>query len=379
MATRKLDRLGLDAQLVSRLLKAKIVTVRDLLEANPLTLMAAGDLSPQAAQWLASAVSAKVLRGDAATALDLHARSLLADGSASMRTGIAHLDDRMGGGLPTGTLTELVGPPGIGKTQFLMCCIVQTVSGALECAAQKGGAGASPPPPRTLVALFDTELKFSAERLWGIATSKHPELYKPGAPYDYGYFMSCIAIKRPESCEQLLGDTEQLQALVIQEGTRLIVIDSIAALARKEGLGESEKATFIFRQSAVLKKLADLCRLCVIATNQVTQDFSGDGPLAVKDSVADVDETFRPTLGLTWHQCLHTRLAFSRITPVLAADDGSSDELAPHEQGSGETEEASQPRGFDRQILVAKSPYLPPVKFVFKIRASGIVTADFQV
>lgn len=101
--------------------------------------------------------------------------------------------------------------------------------------------------------LFDTELKFSAARLWSIATNKHPELYKAGAPYDYSYFMSCIAVKRPESCKKLLECTETLQALVIQESTSLIIIDSIAALARKEGLGEAEKATFIFRQSAVLK------------------------------------------------------------------------------------------------------------------------------
>lgn len=108
MATRRLDRLGLDAQLVARLLGANIMTVKDLLETNLLALMAAGDLSPQAAQQLSSVVSAKVLRDDIPTALELHSR-LSTDG-ACLRTGIAHFDTFLGGGLPVGTLTELVGP-----------------------------------------------------------------------------------------------------------------------------------------------------------------------------------------------------------------------------------------------------------------------------
>ncbi len=48
-----------------------------------------------------------------------------------------------------------------------------------------------------------------------------------------------------------------------------IVIDSIAALARKEALGEREKESYFLSQAAGLKKLAEMCSCVVLATNQV--------------------------------------------------------------------------------------------------------------
>lgn len=55
----------------------------------------------------------------------------------------------------------------------------------------------------------------------------------------------------------------------MSERVSLVVIDSIAALARKENLNEDDKENFIIRQSAMLKKIADLCNCCILVTNQV--------------------------------------------------------------------------------------------------------------
>lgn len=53
------------------------------------------------------------------------------------------------------------------------------------------------------------------------------------------------------------------------ENISLIVIDSIAALARKENLNEDDNENFIIRQSGMLKKIANLCNCCILVTNQV--------------------------------------------------------------------------------------------------------------
>ena len=47
-------------------------------------------------------------------------------------------------------------------------------------------------------------------------------------------------------------------------------MDSVAALARKEGLNEPDKEQFFIAQAAALKKLAELCNCAVLATNQVS-------------------------------------------------------------------------------------------------------------
>ncbi|KAI5814943.1 hypothetical protein BZA77DRAFT_90217 [Pyronema omphalodes] len=39
--------------------------------------------------------------------------------SARLSTGIQSLDDVLGGGLKTGQVTEITGPPGVGKTRFM--------------------------------------------------------------------------------------------------------------------------------------------------------------------------------------------------------------------------------------------------------------------
>jgi predicted ATP-dependent serine protease len=39
--------------------------------------------------------------------------------STRLSTGIQSLDDVLGGGLKTGQVTEITGPPGVGKTRFM--------------------------------------------------------------------------------------------------------------------------------------------------------------------------------------------------------------------------------------------------------------------
>ena len=96
---------------------------------------------------------------------------------------------------------------------------------------------------------FDTELKMNVERLKEMIYARVPAL----SDAQMSAALSRVDIRRPVSCKGLLAEVEGLEATVIAQGVKFICIDSIAALARKEGLVDSEKEMYIVRQASVLK------------------------------------------------------------------------------------------------------------------------------
>ena len=76
-------------------------------------------------------------------------------------------------------------------------------------------------------------------------------------------------------------------------------MDSIAALARKEGLTELDKEVYVLAQASTLKQLAELCRCCVIVTNQVVSSYGNgaDGGGSMGDLITDREGLYVPALG----------------------------------------------------------------------------------
>lgn len=56
-----------------------------------------------------------------------------------LQTGVDELDRALGGGLPSKLISEITGPPGVGKTQFCLTCLLSALSAA-EVQFQKEGA-----------------------------------------------------------------------------------------------------------------------------------------------------------------------------------------------------------------------------------------------
>lgn len=92
-----------------------------------------------------------------------------------IRTGVEELDLKLKGGLLIGSISEICGPPGMGKSQFCMSCIVQAIDPVKETSGQimtenmnedAGGA-----------IYIDTELKFDPARLVQIAVARMPRQY----------------------------------------------------------------------------------------------------------------------------------------------------------------------------------------------------------
>ena len=85
------------------------------------------------------------------------------------------------------------------------------------------------------------------------------------------------------SCDDvlsLLTDAQALQAFIIENNAKLIVVDSIAAVARQDfagGSGLIKRQQWLNKVASQLKYLAETFHLPVVVTNQVTTGGGGGG------------------------------------------------------------------------------------------------------
>eukprot|EP00884_Botryococcus_braunii_P018602 jgi/Botrbrau1/5425/Bobra.182_1s0027.1 len=145
-----------------------------------------------------------------------------------------------------------------------------------------------------------------------------------------------VLVINPESATDLLARLQGLETLVISKSVVLVVVDSIAALARTDFGREqlSERQQLLGQQAAALKYVAESFRIPIVVTNQVMGAGFGEvaGEAAAKVTAA---------LGLVWAHASNTRL-------VLEAGRGK------------------------RYIRIAKSPVAPTMSFAFRITTAGL-------
>lgn len=341
------------AHSLSRILKDEIAkrfslfginTALDLLTVSPLQIMSILDIGLDETNRLLRTVGEKVSPSSSTAFNILQTRGGI---NSFLSTGIKELDKIMYGGFPIGMLTEVTGSPGSGKTHIYLGCLADL---SIHTSF------------RTIV--FDTELKFNIDRLIEVIRSRCDSSSDDdmrGSPVvDIDAVLSRILIKRPLTCKALFEDIESLEALVISEGIKVIVIDSIAVLARKEGLVETEKETFLVRQANTLKLIAELCQCVVIITNQVSSTSStNDGPPSTSSSYV-----VNPSLGPIWDHCVSTRLTIQKLDEFNLSQGSTSQ--SQYEVGNVLTET-------ERLIKVAKSPMLSSSRLRCAIKKSGLV------
>ncbi|OWP00858.1 hypothetical protein B2J93_2551 [Marssonina coronariae] len=182
------------------------------------------------------------------------------------------LDHALGGGIPTGHITEVAGESGAGKTQFLLTLLL-----AAQLPAPHGLSSSA--------LYISTEGALPTRRLAQILCS-HPVLIAadPKPTLD-----SIISIVTPdlESQDHILRF--QVPVAVRRHSIRLIILDSVAANYRAEfgppGAGVAQVHTggaSMAQRSSELVKLGQLLRglarehnLAIVVANQVADRFSG--------------------------------------------------------------------------------------------------------
>jgi len=239
-----------------------------------------------------------------------------------LTTGSKLLDELMGGGLETQTITEFYGEYGSGKSQVChqLCVNVQLPP-------ERGGLGGA--------ALYiDTENTFRTERI--VQMAQHLELNPEEVVRN-------IIFAEAYTSDHQMFLIDNADKVVKENGIRLIIVDSLTSHFRSEYLGREMLAE---RQQKLNKHLHKLIRLArafnavAVVTNQVMAKpdvFFGD--------------SVHPVGGHIVAHTSHTRLYLRKSA-----------------------------RGPIRIARLVSSPYLPEGEGVFKITGNGIedVTEEDQ-
>ncbi|XP_043373351.1 DNA repair protein RAD51 homolog 2 isoform X3 [Dermochelys coriacea] len=350
MATKKLRRAGLSQELCDRLNRHQINTCQDFLCLSLLELMKVTGQS----YWNVRKLLCKVSLACAPkmqTAYEMKMKRAINPSSAFLSTTLDGLDKALHGGVACGSLTEVTGPAGCGKTQF---CLMMSVLATLPIS--KGGLDGA-------VIYIDTESAFGAERLVEIAEHRFPNYF--GTEEKLFSMTRSIHLYRELTCDSVLKRIETLEEEIISKKVKLVIIDSVASVVRKEFDTKlqgnlMERSNFLAREASLLKYLAEEFSIPVILTNQITTRLS-NGLDIQADLVSPADDMslsevsgasgskdrepgyVTAALGNTWSHSVNTRL-------ILQYHDFHT-----------------------RQVLVAKSPVAPFSAFFYTIENSGLV------
>lgn len=194
---------------------------------------------------------------------------ILVETDTKITTGCASINTILQGGLRRGTITELYGESGSGKTQI-----------GIQAAAHNW--------PQCC-AYICTEDLFPIKRFDDI---------KKGIPnfknnFDYG---STTFVEHVTESKDLLSCVRvRLQKLLTKNKFSLIVIDSVAAPFRVESTNYIQRAEEMRELAMCLLTLAQDFNVAVLCTNQVT-------------GAVDRPEDMVPSLGLAWSNMVSTRL-----------------------------------------------------------------------
>ncbi|WFO75757.1 DNA repair and recombination protein RadA [Desulfurococcaceae archaeon MEX13E-LK6-19] len=181
-------------------------------------------------------------------------------------TGSKNLDDLLGGGIETKTITEFYGEFGTGKTQ-----ICHQLAVNVQLPPDRGGLEGK-------AVYLDTEGTFRWERIESMARA---------LGLDPDQVMENILYQRIYNTDHQISVVEELFALVPKENVKLVVVDSVTGLFRAEYPGRENLAIRqqkLNRHLHQLMRLAEAYNIAVVVTNQVMARpdvFYGDPTQAV--------------------------------------------------------------------------------------------------
>lgn len=165
--------------------------------------------------------------------------------------GAESLDELLGGGIESQSITEVYGKFASGKSQwcFQLCVMAQLPK-------DKGGLGGA-------VLYIDTENSFRPERVAQI--SKHLGV-------DPDEIMKNIYVARAYNSNHQMLLTEKSIDLIKEHNVKLLIVDSLTSQFRSEYTGRgqlSDRQQKLNQHMRLLQKVAELYNVVVFVTNQV--------------------------------------------------------------------------------------------------------------
>ena len=249
----KLASAGIGAADLKKLQEAGYNTIEAVAFAPRKDLIAIKGISEQKADKLI-AESSKLVPMGFTTATEFHQKR---SEIIQLTTGSAELDRLLGGGIETGSITELFGEFRTGKTQL---CLTLAVTCQLPI-DQNGGEGKC--------LYIDTENNFRPERLVAVA-----ERYKLSATD----VLDNVAFARAYNTDHQTKLLVMASAMMAESRYALLIVDSATALYRTDYSGRGELAArqqHLARFLRMLLRLADEYGVAVVITNQVVAQVDG--------------------------------------------------------------------------------------------------------
>ncbi|XP_044286061.1 DNA repair protein RAD51 homolog 3 isoform X2 [Varanus komodoensis] len=300
MEQRAVGSLPLAPGLRAKLLAAGFETGRDALEAGPCQLSKETGISKQEALEVLQVIRREQEgdRAELASVRKCTALELLEEEQTqgTIVTFCSALDGLLGGGVQLTKLTEICGPPGVGKTQLCMQLAVDVQ--IPECFGGLAGE-----------AIFiDTEGSFMVDRVADMASAcvQHCRLIAELHPEDHmtalGTFsleniLSHIYYIRCHGYVELLAEVYLLPDFLSEHSkVRLIVIDGIAFPFRHDFQDLSLRTRLLNGLAQQLISIANDHTAAVVLTNQMTTRI-GHGPSSLV-----------PALGESWGHAATIRL-----------------------------------------------------------------------
>ncbi|KIV89071.1 DNA repair protein rhp51 [Exophiala mesophila] len=193
------------------------------------------------------------------TATEMHARR---SDLISISTGSKNLDRLLGGGIETGSITEIFGEFRTGKSQ-----ICHTLAVTCQLPFDMGGGEGK-------CLYIDTEGTFRPVRLLSVANRYGLEGQE---------VLDNVAYARAYNSEHQLQLLQQAAQMMCETRFSLLIVDSATSLYRTDynGRGElSSRQSHMARFLRTLQRLADEFGIAVVITNQVVAQVDG-GPSAM--------------------------------------------------------------------------------------------------
>ncbi|XP_078430250.1 DNA repair (Rad51) family protein isoform X3 [Wolffia australiana] len=338
MANKLISQIGLPTSMANIFAARSILTAKDALSMTEFELMALLDVDLDEVKSAVSHISAMVCPPPQ-TALSLMEDQVHEFSFGHFPTLLRGLDDALCGGIPFGSLTEVVGPAGVGKTQF---CLKLSLLAALP--SSFGGLDGR-------VIYVDTEAKFSPQRIIEIGINSFPQI--ANAVGVLKEIAGRIEVMRPSSLDEFMESLRKIRVQLLRRQVKLLVIDSVAALFSGENNDKEIRGSHQHSHGcslSYLKSIAELSRTPIVVTNQVrgqtrceVLQYSFQGLQANHTRSSDAEECHVvPALGIQWAHCVTIRLIFEAHS------------------------------GNNKWMKIAKSPLSAPLTFPYTIDSAGI-------
>ncbi|MEM4257088.1 MAG: DNA repair and recombination protein RadA [Candidatus Diapherotrites archaeon] len=240
---------GVGPQAAEKLINAGYKTLESIAVASPLELMEIAGLGEGTATKAINAARDALEMGFESAADIAEKRKHV----GRLTTGSKEVDNLLGGGIETQSITEIYGKFASGKTQW---CFQTAVT--VQLPVEKGGLDGA-------CLYIDSENSFRPERIQAIAEAQGLDPEK---------VLQNIFVARAYNSDHQILLAEKANELIKEKNIKLIIVDSLTSQFRSEFVGRgtlAERQQKLNKHMRTLQKLAEMYNIVVLVTNQVLE------------------------------------------------------------------------------------------------------------